>query len=63
MRFSKGYLLIEKALVVEIKSVEKLLPIHTSQLMTYMRLQGVTSGLLMNFNVHLLPQGIKRILL
>jgi GxxExxY protein len=66
IQLSKGYiidLLIEKALVVEIKSVDKLLPIHSSQLMTYMRLQGVSSGLLMNFNVHLLPHGIKRMLL
>jgi GxxExxY protein len=62
----KGYiidLLIEKSLVVEVKSVDKLLPIHSAQLMTYMRLQGLSSGLLMNFNVHLLPHGIKRVLL
>ncbi len=56
-------LLIEDSLIVEIKSVEKLLPIHLAQLMTYMRLQGVSSGLLMNFNVAILPQGIRRILL
>ncbi len=66
MHLSKGYiidLLIENSLVVEIKSVDKLLPLHSAQLITYMRLQGATSGLLMNFNVHLLPHGIKRILL
>jgi len=66
IQLSKAYvidLLIENSLVVEIKSVEKLLPIHSSQLITYMRLQGASSGLLMNFNVHLLPQGIKRLLL
>lgn len=66
IRLSKGYvidLLIENSLIVEIKSVDKLLPIYSAQLMTYMRLQGVSSGLLMNFNVHLLPHGIKRILL
>src|SRR6266540_5913580 len=56
-------LLIEDSLIVEIKSVEKLLPIHSSQLMTYMRLQGISSGLLMNFNVPILPRGIRRILL
>jgi len=56
-------LMIEHCLIVEIKSVEKLLPIHLAQLMTYMRLQGVSSGLLMNFNVAILPQGIRRILL
>jgi len=66
LQLSKGYivdLLIENALVIEIKSVEKLLPIHSAQLLTYMRLQGLSSGLLMNFNVHLLPHGIKRVLL
>ena len=66
IQLSKGYiidLLIENSLVVEIKVADKLLPIHSAQLITYMRLQGASSGLLMNFNVHLLPHGIKRILL
>ena len=66
IQLSRGYiidLLIEGSLVVEIKSVDKLLPIHSAQLITYMRLQGVSSGLLMNFNVRLLPHGIKRVLL
>ena len=65
IRIAKGYvidLLIEDSLIVEIKSVDKLLPIHSAQLMTYMRLQRVSSGLLMNFNVDALPNGIKRIL-
>jgi GxxExxY protein len=64
-QIAKGYfidLLIEGSLIVEIKSVDKLLPIHSAQLMTYMRLQKVSSGLLMNFNVHILPHGIRRIL-
>jgi GxxExxY protein len=62
---AKGYvvdLLIEDSLIVEIKSVDKLLPIHSAQLMTYMRLQRVPSGLLMNFNVDHLPHGLRRIL-
>jgi GxxExxY protein len=66
VQIAKGYvmdLLIEDSLIVEIKSVDKLLPIHSSQLMTYMRLQRVSSGLLMNFNVVILPHGIRRILL
>jgi GxxExxY protein len=66
IRIAKGYvidLLIEHSLIVEIKSVDKLLPIHSAQLMTYMRLQGVPSGLLMNFNVDILQHGLKRILL
>jgi hypothetical protein len=56
------YLLIEDNLIVEIKSVDNLLPIHSSQLMTYMRLQGVSAGLLINFNVQTLFQGRRRIL-
>ena len=66
IQLPKGYiidLLIDNSLVVEIKVVDKLLPIHSAQLLTYMRLQGLSSGLLMNFNVHLLPHGIKRMLL
>ena len=62
----KGYvidLLIERAVIVEIKSVKRLLPIHSAQLMTYMRLRGMSSGLLLNFNVTILPLGIRRILL
>jgi GxxExxY protein len=65
IQVAQGYVidfLIEASLIVEIKSVDKLLPIHSAQLMTYMRLQRVTSGLLMNFNVDILPHGIKRIL-
>jgi GxxExxY protein len=58
MHIARGYvidLLIEDSVIVEIKSVAQLLPIHSAQLMTYMRLQRVSSGLLMNFNVDLLP--------
>ncbi len=44
-------LLVEKSIVVELKAVEKLLPIHETQLMTYMRLLGVAKGILINFNV------------
>jgi GxxExxY protein len=65
VQLTKSYvidLLIEGSLVVEIKAVEKLLPIHTSQLMTYMRLQRVSSGLLINFNVSTLVHGIRRAL-
>jgi GxxExxY protein len=58
IQITKGYvidLLIEDSLIVEIKSVDKLLPIHSAQLMTYMQLQSVSAGLLMNFNVTLYP--------
>jgi GxxExxY protein len=65
VQIAKGYvidLLIEESLIVEVKSVEKLLPIHSSQLMTYMRLQQLSSGLLINFNAHTLFHGLRRIL-
>ena len=61
----RGYvidLLIENNLIIEIKSVEKLLPIHSSQLLTYMKLQKLSAGLLINFNVETLLQGLRRIL-
>jgi GxxExxY protein len=65
VRLAKGYvidLLIEESLIVEMKCVEKLLPIHSAQLMTYLRLQRVSSGLLINFNVDVLFRGIRRLL-
>ena len=65
IQIAKGYvidLLLEDSLIIEIKSVEKLLPVHSAQLMTYMRLKRSPSGLLINFNVHTLFHGIKRIL-
>jgi GxxExxY protein len=48
--------------ILEIKSVKKLAPIHEAQLLTYLRLTGYPAGLLLNFNVPLLKQGIKRVL-
>ena len=62
----KGYivdLLVEQSVIVEIKAVEELLPLHSAQLMTYMRLLRIGSGLLLNFNVTMLRHGIKRLLL
>jgi GxxExxY protein len=53
-------LIVEGMLVVELKSVEQLLPIHEAQLLTYLRLTGIHLGLLINFNVPVLRQGIKR---
>jgi GxxExxY protein len=53
-------LLIAGAVVVEIKSVEALAPIHEAQLLTYLRLGGWKVGLLINFNVPTLKQGIRR---
>ncbi len=54
-------LLVEDAVVVELKSVETLEPIHEAQLLTYLRLANLKLGLLINFNVKLLKQGIKRL--
>jgi GxxExxY protein len=56
-------LLISNSVVVEIKSVERLLPIHDAQILTYLKLGGWNLGLLINFNVPILKQGIKRIAL
>ncbi len=53
-------LLVANTVVVEVKSVETLLPIHEAQLLTYLRLGGWKIGLLINFNVPLLKQGIRR---
>lgn len=53
-------LLVENGLLIELKSVEKLLPVHEAQLLTYMKLARVSTGLLMNFNVPVLTRGLKR---
>jgi len=66
MKLDCGYridMLIEKELIVELKSVEKILPIHEAQLLTYMKLSKVRVGLLMNFNVAYLRDGLKRFVL
>jgi len=55
--------LFDRELVVEFKTVERLLPIHQSQLLTYMRLLGVRQGFLINFNVRRLTDGLKSMLL
>ena len=54
-------LMIEKEVIVEIKSVKKLLPIHQAQLMSYRKLSDCKVGLLINFNVKGLKNGIKRV--
>lgn len=53
-------ILVEDTVVLELKSVENLLPIHEAQLLTYLRLANKKLGLLINFNVTLLKNGIKR---
>ena len=63
LRLDCGYrldLLVADTVVVEIKAVESLLPIHEAQLLTYMKLGGWKVGLLINFNVPVLKRGIRR---
>ncbi len=56
-------LVVDDRLVVELKTVEKILPIHEAQLLTYLRLSGIRIGLLLNFNTAVLKNGIKRMVL
>lgn len=54
-------LIVENLVIIELKTVEKLAPIHDAQLLTYLKLYPCSVGLLINFNVPTLRQGIKRI--
>ena len=56
-------IVVEDRLVVEVKTVEKLLPIHEAQILTYLKLSGIHVGLLLNFNTPVLKDGIKRFVL
>ncbi len=56
-------LLIDRKVVVELKSIEKLLPIHDAQLLTYLKLTGIKTGLLLNFNAAVLKDGLRRMVL
>lgn len=53
-------ILVEDVLILEIKAVEKILPVHDAQLVTYLKLSGKKLGLLINFNADLLKNGIRR---
>lgn len=64
IRLECGYrldMVVDGVLVLELKTVESLLPIHQAQLLTYMRLGGFRTGLLLNFHAALLAKGIKRL--
>jgi GxxExxY protein len=66
LRLDGGYridLLVEARLIVEIKAVEALQPIHTAQVLTYLRLSGIRQGLIINFNCPRLKDGLKSVLL
>jgi GxxExxY protein len=63
LKLDCGYrmdIVIEDSVLVELKSIEQILPIHQAQLLTYLRLSGKKVGLLMNFNVSVLKSGIVR---
>lgn len=62
--FENGFradLIVEKKVIVELKSVQLIAPVHSKQLMTYLRLTKLKLGLLLNFNEALLKDGIKRV--
>jgi GxxExxY protein len=64
VRLDCGYRLdvvVGDKLIVELKAVESLLPIHKAQLLTYLKLTGIKTGLIINFNVSALKDGIQRI--
>ena len=65
VKLDAGYridLLVENAVVVEVKAVEALNDVHTAQVLTYLKLSGCKVGLLLNFNVASLKNGIKRLI-
>ncbi len=55
-------MLVNDCLIVEIKSVESILPVHKAQLLTYLRFSGLRLGLLVNFNTALIKDGLKRVI-
>jgi GxxExxY protein len=64
LQFDEGFradLVINSLVILELKSVEKLNPVHAKQLLTYLKLMGLKLGLLINFNEALLKDGIKRV--
>ena len=66
VRLDIGYridLLVENKLNIEIKAIDALADIHTAQVLTYLKLSGIRLGLLINFNVSLLKNGINRLVL
>lgn len=56
-------LLIDETVIVEVKSVDRIHPIHQAQVLTYLRASGLKTGLLINFNVQVLKEGLHRLLL
>jgi len=66
VRLDCGYrvdVVVENAVILELKTVERLIPVHEAQLLTYLRLSGLRTGLLLNFNSPVLRDGIRRMVL
>lgn len=57
----KADIIVENKIIIELKSIEQLAPVHHKQLLTYLKLTGLKLGLLVNFNTNLIKDGIKRI--
>ena len=56
-------IVVDDRVIIELKTVERLLPIHDAQVLTYMKLSGIPTGLLLNFNTPVLREGIRRLTL
>jgi GxxExxY protein len=66
VRLDCGYrmdLVVADSLIIELKTVERILPVHEAQLLTYLKLSGLHTALLLNFNEAVLKDGIRRIVL
>jgi len=66
VRLDLGYrldMVVDRCVVVELKAVEKVHPVHDAQLLTYLKLTGLRLGILINFNTKLIKDGIKRVVL
>jgi GxxExxY protein len=66
VRLDVGYridLLVAGCVIVELKAVEKIIPVHEAQILTYLKLTGLRLGILINFNTKLIKDGIKRVVL
>src|SRR5947209_20059338 len=66
VRLDCGYridIIVDDRVIVELKTAERLLPIHDAQVLTYMKLSGIPTGLLLNFNTAVLKDGIRRLML
>lgn len=66
IRLDAGYrmdVVVGARLVIEIKAVERVLPLHEAQMLTYLKLSGMPVGLVMNFNASMLKEGLRRLVL